>query len=605
VNALPVVVLRVVILAAGAAAFANALAADFVFDDVPRIVERDVELDGPAVTLLRGERRPVVTATLALNHAVGGLEPRGYHAFNVVLHLAAALILFEVVRGAGTRVIGAGATPVAFAAALLWVVHPLQTESVTYVIQRAEVLAALAALVVLFAVLRAADSERPLAWGAVAVIASIIGMGSKATMVMAPPLAFLFDGLLVAPSFREAWRRRWGLHVALAATWLVLIPTGVVTALLGQGTRAGAAVGFGVASVTPLEYLATQPGVIVHYLRLAAWPDALCIDPGWPVARGLSAILAPALAVGAAATLVLVAAWRRHPLAFPGLVLLGWLLPTSSFVPIHDLAAEHRMYLPLAAPLVIAVATVRVGLRRLVPGAAAPLGVTLLVAATMALGTRTVVRNRNYASPLALWTATVEVAPHNRRARMNLGVAMLEAGRPDEAASWLAEVVADEPRDALARLNYGRALVAAGRPDEGVAHLREAAGRLRQRPDAELSLAAALREAGRPDEAVTTYRRVLEAAPAPSVALALGNALTEAGRHDEAAEAFTEAAALAADAGDSALRASALYNLGNVHYRTGNMTRAAVAYRAALEAAPDHAGAALWLPRAEAGEGRP
>jgi len=530
-------VLHLVIIVAGLAVYANAIGAAFVFDDVPQIVERSDELSGDLRRLFRGDRRPATTATLAANHALGGLDPRGYHAVNVLLHIAAAGVLFGLVR----RIVPPerGATMVGFAAALLWVVHPLQTEAVTYVIQRAEVMAALAMLVVLYAVLRAARGRRPAAWWAVAFVACALGMASKPTMIVAPVIALLFDGLVVSSSWREALRRRGALHAALACTWLVLVATGTFAAVFGTPGDAGPpAVGFGVAQITPMQYLATQPEVIVHYLT-------------HPRSRGR----APD-----------VLAERRERQVHPVLAVLAftWCAP-----------------------------------RLVGPTRAAVAGAVVLVAATTALGARTVIRNQDYRTSLALWTATVEQVPHHRRARLNLGVALHEAGRVDEAIELLADVVAEHPNDVLAQLNYGSALAEAGRVEEAVRYLGVAAPQLR-RPDALLQLADTLRRAGRPDAAVEIFERVIERAPSAGAYLALGNALTEAERIDDATASFEEAAALARAADDDELLASALYNLGNTHFRFGAMDEAASAYRRALEIAPTHDGARRWLAEAEA-----
>ena len=119
------------------------------------------------------------------------------------------------------------------------------------------------------------------------------------------------------------------------------------------------------AAVTRWEYLRSQPGVVLHYLRLAVWPDALCLDYGWPVATSAGAIAWPLLALAALAGLTLWSIRRCPPVG----LLAGWfflcLAPTSSLVPIVDLAFEHRMYLPLAALAVAAVLLVYEGLELL------------------------------------------------------------------------------------------------------------------------------------------------------------------------------------------------------------------------------------------------
>src|SRR5262249_52984711 len=149
-----------------------------------------------------------------------------FHATNLAIHVAAGLLLYGIVRRTlllprlrerwGTR-----ATAVAFAAALLWIVHPIETKAVTYVVQRIESLAGALSLLALYSALRVATggSKR---WFALAVLASASAMGTKETAAAIPIVVLLYDRAFLAGSFREAWKQRGKLHLALASTWLVL-----------------------------------------------------------------------------------------------------------------------------------------------------------------------------------------------------------------------------------------------------------------------------------------------------------------------------------------------------------------------------------------------
>ena len=195
--------------------------------------------------------RPVLNLSLALNYAVSGCDVRGYHVTNLAIHLAAALLLFGIVRRTLPRFRGCGggqqlarlqlATPLALAIALLWAVHPLQTESVTYIVQRAESLMGLFYLLTLYCFLRGAGSARAIFWYAGSVLACLLGMATKEVMVSAPLVVLLYDRTFLAGSFREAWRRRWAYYLALAATWLLLAWLVAQTGLLPRfyGERCG------------------------------------------------------------------------------------------------------------------------------------------------------------------------------------------------------------------------------------------------------------------------------------------------------------------------------------------------------------------------------
>ena len=178
-----------------------------------------------------------------------------------------------------------------------------------------------------------------------AVVACALGMGTKEVMATAPIVVLLYDRCFLAGSFREAFRRRWPMYVGLAATWAIL---GALVIAYPWGAATGA--GFGLAEAGPWEYARTQPGVILNYLRLSFWPSSLCFDYSWPIATSAGQII-PAAAVIAALLAATLWALRRAPaLGFLGAWFFLILAPTSSFVPIiTEVAAERRMYLPLAA----------------------------------------------------------------------------------------------------------------------------------------------------------------------------------------------------------------------------------------------------------------
>lgn len=258
--------LPLLIVGAGLAAYANSFQGPFLFDDIGHIVqnERIRDLWSPAGYL--ATRRPVVALSLAVNYAISEYRVWSYHAFNIGVHVLAGLTLFGIVRRTLERnsLLEAGVSPAgcrpayvsprgrkpaarraetenalrharvpspagapaswfALATAAIWVVHPLQTQSVSYTVQRGEALMGLFYLLTIYAVLRGADSaKRSRWWYAAAVVTSALGMGSKAVMVTAPVVVLLFDRTLIAGSFLEAWRRRWGLYVGLVASWSVL-----------------------------------------------------------------------------------------------------------------------------------------------------------------------------------------------------------------------------------------------------------------------------------------------------------------------------------------------------------------------------------------------
>jgi tetratricopeptide (TPR) repeat protein len=541
----------------GAAAYFGSLRAPFIFDDMDAIPGNptirslssvEVLIPPGGVTL---SRRPLANLSFAVNYAIGKVSVRSYHIGNLLIHLLAALTLFGIVRRtlllpALRDRFGGVSTALAAAVTLMWALHPLQTESVTYVVQRVESLMGLFYLLTLYAVIRGATSEQPKPWYVASVVACALGMGAKEVMVTAPVVLLLYDRAFLSGSFREAFRRRGKLYLGLAATWVLL---GLMMLLY----KPPGLTGFGFA-VGPWEYARTQPGVILHYLRLSFWPRPLCLDYSWPIAKSLWQDL-PAVIVIAALLAVTLWALRRAPmLGFFGAWFFLILAPSSSVVPIiKEVAAEHRMYLPLAAPAAAAVVAVWLIADRLTrrasetPGAPnrAALGITLLLAlcAAAALGISTSRRNAQYQDALSIWEDTVAQRPRNPDAWCNLSWAYVNASRNDEAIRAAAEALALEPRLSLAWNNRGLALTALGRPAEAISDY---------------------------DEAISHNPDFVEAFNNRGMAYALGN------RFDEALRDYNEALRLKPDF------AEALVNRGNIYARLGRLNEAMADYDRAI-----------------------
>ena len=167
-------------------AYHNAYKGPFIFDDYPSIVGNAairtlwpvwVSMFPAATVNIAG--RPLVGFSLAINYAIGGLNPRGYHVGNVLIHLATAWVLFGVVRRLLKQRGIAAADGMALAVTLLWAVHPLQTEVVTYVLNRSESMVAFFSLLTFYAFLRSLDSRHAAAWQALSILSSLAAVGCK------------------------------------------------------------------------------------------------------------------------------------------------------------------------------------------------------------------------------------------------------------------------------------------------------------------------------------------------------------------------------------------------------------------------------------------
>ena len=222
--------------------------------------------------------------TSAINYALGGLNVWGYHLANLAVHLLAAWTLFRhhpptPPRRSFANDSPLAATPLALVAATLWVIHPLQTEAVTYIVQRTESLAGLLYLLTLYCVIRGATSFKATPWYIAAVGSLPAGHGHQGNTGHRA-------GDRCCSTIAHFWPARFNRHAPTSSAVFGLAATWVVVAALSISTRFyGGTTGFAVQKFTWWSYLLTQSGVIVRYLQLAFWPAGLCLDYNWPPAH--------------------------------------------------------------------------------------------------------------------------------------------------------------------------------------------------------------------------------------------------------------------------------------------------------------------------------
>jgi tetratricopeptide (TPR) repeat protein len=516
---------------AGLLAWSNSFQGELIFDDIPCIEENPTIRDlwslptvlsppGQGVTV---QGRPILNLSLAINYALGGTSTWGYHVFNLAIHLAAGMTLLGVVRrtlllesfqGRFTR----AATGLALAVALIWTLHPLQTESVTYVIQRAESLAGLWYFLTLYCFIRGLAGPRRRGWQVAAVVACALGMATKEVLVSTPLIVLLYDRVFVSPSFAVAIKRRWPVFAGLAATWLLLAY--LVIGAQGRGGTAGLG-----GEVTTWQYLLTQGEAIPMYLKLCFWPSPLVLDYG----KYLAPVGWHSLAGGGVVLLLLaatLASFRRWPwVGFLGVWFFATLAPTSSFVPVvTQTMAEHRMYLPLAAVAVLVVFTAqalwlrwRGGTRQRKPAIASstdmPAGLVVLgTAIVIVLGSLTWARNRDYRTELAIYQDTVRKRPDNPRAHNSVGQVLLDQGDIAGAIEAFDRSIALET-DARAITGRGNALKQLGNLEAALADYDRAIANDPQFHSAWFNRGVLLAEMGQIDQALADYTQAIELRP--------------------------------------------------------------------------------------------
>lgn len=520
-------------------AYANSFSGPFIFDDPasisknPTIRNWSTAFSPPPNSGLTVSGRPLLNFSFAVNHAISGEAVWSYHLVNLLLHAASTLTLFGVVRRTLLQKplrlrFGREATFLAAAAAALWGLHPLQTESVTYIVQRAESLAGLLYLLTLYGFIRGSGEPPSRPWLGLSVICCFLGMAGKEIMVSAPPMVLLYDWLFVSPSLRDAGRRRWRYYLAIFLSW------GILALLIWlTGNRGGTA---GLSDEMPWwAYALTQCEAIVLYLSLFFAPVSLTIDYGIHVVDNWTSVWPQALLLLALGGATLAALVRRKPVAFPLVWFFVILAPTSSVVPVvSQTMAEHRMYLPLAGPAVLLVIGLRLGLKKW----AYPVSAVLALAAAFL----TFQRNFDYESAERIWKTALSTRPRNERAWNALGNVYYQQGRLDEAMKHYECALSLSPDSAQVLCNLGAIFGRAGQLERAIAYFRKASERDPAYADAHLNWGFALFLQGDIDGAVSHFQQGAKLAPGLAEAhKMLGEGLRRAGRAEEAAACFAEA----------------------------------------------------------------
>lgn len=541
------------------AAYSNSFNAPLLFDDIRPYLSISrlpfpPSLGDIAATPLAN--RPLVAFTLVMNKALCGSGVFCLHAFNLLVHLAASLFLFGLLnRTLALPALGFRepwqARALALLAALAWALHPVQTESVTYVIQRCESLMGLFFLAALYCAVRGWQGRSRTGFHLAALACMALGAGAKESMVVMPLVLALYHWVFVQPGLAPFWRN--SRILCLGSALFAVAGALALARMIPQFQQIAL-------PFSALEYALNQARSVMGYLLLTVWPRALSLDH-FRAVEPLS-VLVPHLA--AVACLLGVTVWlvaRRHPAGFFAALFFLTLAPTSSLFPLRDIFVEHRLYLPLAGAIPGLLLLVRAGAARLLEARpdlrasrAARWGVlALCVAALVGLSLRTYARNADYAAGEAhMWREALRLNPDNPRARLMVGKAaaaqgkaqeavghlavafgaynrltrndLLQAGsllggllfnlgRPQEAFAVYEQSLALAPGDLYALLGYGQALLHAGQPDRAMQPLQDALARSPGLALAHFYLAQALHAAGRLPEAVASMGQALTGAP--------------------------------------------------------------------------------------------
>ncbi|MBU2513305.1 tetratricopeptide repeat protein [bacterium] len=473
ITLLQALIYPVLLIILGVAVYFNSFNGVFVFDDDTYIKDAlEIRtLFPPWEAMFSGlhHPRPVAGLTFAINYAISELNIWSYHIFNLAIHMVSGLALFGTLRLALNKTSFRNISAIlSLVVCLIWLVHPLHTEAVTYIIQRYESLMGMFFLLSLFCYARSTESTKNgFYWKIASVLFCYLGVGSKQVAAVIPIVVLLYDRTFVTASFKTTFRKQWRFLMALFFSWILLLALHLTAEPFEWA-------GFDMEVVTPFKFTISEFGVIVHYIRLTFWPDPLVFDYFWQLAEKPGEIVPYALIIVFLLSLSLWGLIKNHPFGFLGCSFFLLLSPTSSIMPLSDLAADHRMYLPSIPIIIIAVISFHALFQRL-PALVGnpenhpkidPIGTFSSKPGTITFGffalfiiiifsTLTIERNELYSSGTAIWQDTVEKAPHNPRAWANLGNALIEEQRYDEALISLEKALELKPNYSIVLINLG------------------------------------------------------------------------------------------------------------------------------------------------------
>ncbi|HZV81263.1 MAG TPA: tetratricopeptide repeat protein [Geobacteraceae bacterium] len=454
---------------AGIAVYANTLNAPFVLDDITSITNNPITRNFRIVL----NSRIVNYVSLALNYRLHGLDVTGYHVVNLCIHLANGMLVYTflnlLIKTPVLAASGFGRSEkalISLCSALLFICHPIQTQAVTYIAQRATSLAALFYLAthVLYLAARLSPSrQRAVAIGTAAFGMALLAMATKEIAFTLPLTLLLVEFMF----FRGSLRQR-VLPLSLLFLPTLFVPLALVPTLGARGNLAEqlSKITSLTADISRGEYLLTQFRVILTYLRLIFVPVGQNVDYDYPVIRSLSPGVLASLAVivamiGLSAYLVVRARHKGEPglnlVAFGIFWFFTALSIESTVIPLPDVIFEHRIYLPSVGFFTACVTALLAGrrnLQRKAPSAAA-LVLPMLTLALLVLAGTAAARNEVWRDEVSLWEDIVAKSPSKARAHGNLGNAYQSRGRFEDATREYKEVIRLDPKDPGARVNLG------------------------------------------------------------------------------------------------------------------------------------------------------
>jgi tetratricopeptide (TPR) repeat protein len=577
----------------GFSIYSNTLESPFALDDFHRIKNNpDIQISELTVeNMLKAasgqksaKARPVGNISFALNYYFHRYDVRGYHVVNIIIHILTGIALFAFIRTTlnlpSVKLKDTEAYTIALFTALLWLTHPLQTQSVTYIVQRLNSLSAMFYLLSLWLYIKgrlAEEKRKKWQWFACSGLAWILALGCKQIAATLPFSVFLYEWY-----FFQDCKADW-LRQNIKYIFLILFVFALIVLLfvgLNPVEKMASISDYYRKEFTLMQRVLTQPRVVIYYLSLIFFPhpSRLNLDYDFPLSYSLIDPVTTIFSFGTIIGLLALAfymAKRERLISFCILWFFGNLVIESSIIPVA-IIFEHRTYLPSMMVCLIPVLLVYRYLK------IDWLRIGLMCVVVFVLAVWTYQRNRVWESPLTLWTDVVKKSPNKERAHTNLGSALTKNGKFDEAIRHFQKALLLGPKFPETHFSFAAALVKQSKLDEAVVHYKKA---LKMDPgyiEAYNNMGIALMKQDKNQEAIAQYHKALQINPEYVDAHNnLGSALAKMGKTDEAIEQYNKALQINPD------YAKGHHNIGILLYKQGKTSEALELYHKALQIDPD------------------
>lgn len=439
----------------GFAIYSNTFNSAFHYDDYQNIVNNDLikNLSNLRAIWSFSPTRFVTYVTFAMNYHIGGLEVTGYHVLNLIIHLLNGAIIYWISRFIVSTVYTRKenkddySTWIPLIAGLVFVSHPIQTQAVTYIVQRAASLATMFYLLSLMCYIKARlhhiareGGRRSALYYSAAFISGILAMFSKEIAITLPLAIALVEFYFIQGASRIRWK-----YAFLFLPIVIIVPLTIyLTGAIDFQTLGQIETPEGTITIPPLNYLLTQFKVLVLYLQLVLVPIGQNLDHDIALAQ---TILEPkvllSLALLVSILILAVFLFRRNKLLSFGIFwVFLTLLPESSIIPVTDVSMEHRLYLPMVGMSILIVAILFNILERLKPK-----NINLIIFALIGMYcVMTYARNNVYRDELSLWSDVVSKSPQKSRPYNNRGIGYLRKGMVSEAERDFRRATEIDPR---------------------------------------------------------------------------------------------------------------------------------------------------------------